>query len=48
MSIEEFLKQFNDIIPFSFNLRVGGARTNLIKTDDTDLNGYTYYYKGQI
>ena len=54
MSIEEFLKQFNDIIPFSFNLRVGGARTNLIKTDDehksyNNFKGRMYpFYKKDI
>ena len=54
MSIEEFLKQFNDIIPFSLNLRVGGARTNLIKTDDehksySNFKGRMYpFYKKDI
>lgn len=34
MSIEEFLKQFNDIIPFKFTLKVGGSRANMIISDD--------------
>ncbi len=34
MSIEEFLKQFNDIIPFEFKLKIGGPRANMIISDD--------------
>lgn len=34
MSIEEFLKQFDDIIPFEFKLKIGGSRSNMIISDD--------------
>lgn len=33
MSIEEFLKNFNDIIPFTFQLKIGGESSNMIVTD---------------
>ena len=33
MSIEEFLKQFNDIIPYKFQLKFGGSRSNMIISD---------------
>jgi len=34
MVIEEFLKQFNDIIPFEFKLKIGGSRANMVISDD--------------
>ena len=33
MSIEEFLKQFKDVIPWEFELKVGGSRSNVIVND---------------
>ena len=33
MSIEEFLKQFKDVIPWEFELKVGGSRSNVIIND---------------
>ena len=33
MNIEEFLKNFNDIIPFTFQLKIGGELSNMIVTD---------------
>ena len=33
MNIEEFLKIFNDIIPYKFQLKIGGARSDMIISD---------------
>lgn len=39
MSIEEFLNTFNDIIPYKFHLKIGGAKANAIITNK-DLISY--------
>lgn len=53
MSIEEFVNQFDDVIPHKFHIQIGGSRANDIKTDKSKASKdnykgklYPYYKKG--
>ena len=54
MSIKEFLKQFNDIILYKFQLKIGGARSNMIISDEghksySNFKGKMYpFYKREL
>lgn len=54
MSIEEFVRQFEDVIPYKFTIKIGGARASEIKTDKSkatskNFKGKLYpYYKGEL
>ena len=54
MNIEEFLKIFNDIIPYKFQLKIGGTRSDMIVSDkelisDKNRKGKRYpFYKKNL
>ena len=49
MDIEEFVNSFNDIIPYSFEIKIGGRRASHIKNDknfisEDNRKGRVYFY----
>ena len=55
MSIEEFLKIFNDIIPYKFQLKIGGTKSDMIISDKELISAnnrkgksYPFYKKNPI